>query len=74
MRTSGSNFQDKTLNLTWVIHLNWLSRIELRGPGPSWVVNIIGNYCCKGKILKKIERFETIVFFLSHFYHSWHFN
>ena len=24
----------KTLNFTWVVHLNWLAKIKLRGPGP----------------------------------------
>ena len=26
--------EQKTLNFTWVVHLNWLAKIELRGPGP----------------------------------------
>ena len=32
--------RQKTLNFTQTLHLNWLAKIKLRGPGPQ-VVNII---------------------------------
>ena len=45
MRAWGSNFQSKkNFNFARVILLNWLAKIELRGPG-ALIVNIIVNYC-----------------------------
>ena len=34
-------FRTKTLHLLWVIRLNWLAKIELRGPGAPSL-----QYCC----------------------------
>ena len=28
-----ATFWTKTLHFLWVMHLNWLAKIELRGPG-----------------------------------------
>ena len=39
-----ATFRKKTLNFTWVIRLNWLANIELRGPGP------LNQYYCLGPI------------------------
>ena len=45
-----SQKETKTHNFTRVIHINWLVKTELRGPGPL-VVNIIVNYCCTRVLL-----------------------
>ena len=51
------------------MHLNWLPKIELRGPGPQIVI-IIVSYCYTRvllytKIVKETETEETIDFFNS---------
>ena len=48
------------------MHLNWLAKFGLMGPGPL-VVNIIVNYCCTrvllyAKMLKETETEETRIF------------
>ena len=46
MRAWGSNVSKKKTNFTRVIYLNWLAKIELKGPGsPS--CQIVVNYCFK---------------------------
>ena len=43
--------------------MNWLKKIQLRGPGLS-VVNIIVSYCYAQKMLKETKTEETISFFV----------
>ena len=64
-----ATFRTKTLNFTPVLHLNWLAKIELRGPVPIFV-NIVGHYCCTrvllhAKKLKETETEETVGFFVT---------
>ena len=42
--------------------MNWLEKIQLRGPGLP-VVNVIVSYCCAQKMLKETKIEETISFF-----------
>ena len=69
MRSRGGNFYDKKplISAGLYILIDW-QKLNLEGPGPL-VVNIIVNYCCRQKMLKETKTDETIVFFLSHFYH-----
>ena len=45
-----ATFRTKTLHFLWVIRLNWLAKIKLRGP---LVFHIVVSYCCKWKMLKR---------------------
>ena len=47
-----ATFRTKTLHFFRVIRLNWLAKIELRGPG-ALIFNIVVSYCCKQKMLKR---------------------
>ena len=41
------------------MHLNWVAKIELRGPGPLSLVGLLNTvvwvYCCTRKMLKETE-------------------
>ena len=69
-RPEVATLRTKTLNFTRFIHLNWLAKIELRGPGPP-DCQIDVNYCftrvllLNAKMLKETEIEETIVFFVT---------
>ena len=56
-----ATFRTKTLNFTWIIHLNWLSIIELRGPGASWsllllVITVVRMY----NLTTKLSDLDTL--------------
>ena len=54
-----ATFKTKTLNLTVVVDLNWLAKIELRGPG-HWLsiillITFVRVYCCMRRCYKKLK-------------------
>ena len=62
-----ATFRTKTLNFTWVIHLNRLAKIELRGTRPpDRQIVVRPNYCftrvllLHAKMLKESETEDTI--------------
>ena len=48
-----ATFRTKTVHFVRVIRLNWQVKIELRGGAGPMVFNIVVNYCCKRKTLKR---------------------
>ena len=77
MRAEVATFRTKTVYFTRVIHLNWLAKIKLRGPGRH-DRQIVVNYCFTrvllyAKMLRETETEETIGFYVT-VYHCWHFN
>ena len=57
-----ATFKTKILNFTWVIHKNWLAKIELSGPGcpgHQYVIIVVRVYCWYAKMLKETETEEA---------------
>ena len=77
MRPEVATFKTKTLKFTRVIHLNWLAKLNWGDPGPP-AVNIIVNYCVTLYVCtvarEAAKRNWRKKFFLSYFYHWWHFD
>ena len=55
-----ATFRTKTLNFSRVIHLNWLAKFDLRGPGPSGrqgkYYSVVHVYWLYAKMLKESEK------------------
>ena len=61
-----ATFRTKTLHFLWVIRLNWLAKIELRGTRRPWSSILLISYLLSAKnATKKLETEETISFFVT---------
>ena len=59
-------FRTKTFYFLWVIRLNWLAKIELRGTRRPWCSILLISYTVVSeKCQKETETEETIGFFVT---------
>ena len=70
-------FRTKTLNFTRFIQINWLAKMELRGPGPPDCQIVVNYSYTRVLLFAKMQRETELkkhLAFLSHFHHWWRFN
>ena len=67
-----ATFRTKTLHFLWVIRLNWLAKIELKGTRRPWSSILLTRYLLWAKNAKKILKKQLAL--LSHFCHWWNLN